>query len=224
MRIAEVLAGLDADIIGLQEVDWRHPLPDGHEVLAYLAGQLGMHALEGPNLHDHRGRYGNGLLCRYPVIDFRQIPLAYGGREPRGAIDAILSHGAGAMRVLVTHLGLGYRERRMQVETLRSAAREGHGAMPTLLMGDMNEWVSRRLMHKAFTPGTFDIMVTGRTFPSRLPWFPLDCIFIGPEPAHLESRVIRDADARQASDHLPVVADIEWHFSDAPSPSAIEVP
>ena len=124
-RVAAVLAGLDADIIGLQEVDWRHPMPGGVEVLDFLGETLGMHAVEGPNLHDHRGRYGNGLLTRLDVEDYRLHSLAYGGREPRGAIDATLALDGGRVRVLVTHLGLKFRERRAQVRTLRALARDG---------------------------------------------------------------------------------------------------
>lgn len=209
-RVAAVLAGLDADIIGLQEVDWRSPMHDGREMLDYLAGQLGMNAVEGPNLHDHRGRYGNGLLSRFNVMGHRQHSLAYPGREPRGAIEATLECGAGTLRVFVTHLGLRLRERRAQVQTLRSVVDEGPSANATVLLGDMNEWISRRLMRRAFTPRPFARMLTGRTFPSRFPCFPLDCIFVRPEPIEVNWHVVGTREARLASDHLPVVADVVW--------------
>lgn len=209
-RVAGVLAALEADVIGLQEVDWRRPTADGGEVLAYLAEQLGMHAVEGPNLHDHRGRYGNGLLSRFSVADFRLHSLAYGGREPRGAIEATLAGESGPIRTFVTHLGLNYRERRKQVETLRAAARDGTTGGAMVLLGDMNEWFTHRLMRRAFTPEPFARMASGRTFPSRWPWFPLDCVFAGPAPTELELRVVSTPEARAASDHLPLVADIVW--------------
>ncbi len=209
-RVAAVLAGLEADIIGLQEVDWRRPMQGGREMLAYLADQLGMHAVEGPNLHDHRGRYGNGLLTRLDVLEHRLHSLAFTGREPRGAIDAVLDCGVGRVRVVVTHLGLRFGERRAQVATLRDLASNGPEVEASLLLGDMNEWASRWLMRRAFTPEPYARMLTGRTFPSRAPIFPLDCIFLRPKPLRVRSSVVRSRDARLASDHLPVVADCAW--------------
>jgi len=209
-RVASVLSSLDADIIGLQEVDWRSPKHDGREMLAYLADELGMYAVEGPNLHDHRGRYGNGLLTRFDVLEEKQHSLAHVGREPRGAIEVEIDSGKGIIRTLVTHLGLQYRERRIQVEKLRGLVANGRRTDAILLLGDMNEWISRRLMARAFTPEPFARMIAGRTFPSRFPVFPLDCIFAWPAPSVLESSVVRTREARLASDHLPLVADFAW--------------
>lgn len=210
-RVAEVLAALDADIIGLQEVDWRRPADDGREAFDYIAAHLDMHAVEGPNLHDHRGRYGNGLLARYPVSKVQNHSLRFHRREPRGLIDAVLAHESGTdIRTFVTHLGLKYRERRRQVQMIKDAAAETSWTTPTLLLGDMNEWVSARLMRHAFTPSPFAQMVTGRTFPSFWPCFPLDCIFAWPAPVEFAGRVVQTPGARRASDHLPLLADITW--------------
>ena len=209
-RVADVLADLDADIIGLQEVDWRRAAPDGREAFQAIADQLDMASVEGPNLSDPNGRYGNGLLTRFNVATVQNLKLAYKSREPRGAIDAVLHAGDTRIRTLVTHLGLTYRERRFQVSALREALEAGEAADVSILMGDMNEWISRRLMARAFTPTPFATMITGRTFPSRWPIFPLDCIFVGPKPATCVGRIVRIRSARLASDHLPVVADLSW--------------
>ncbi len=209
-RIAQVLASLDADIIGLQEVDWRHPTEAIPDPFAYLAAALNMRAVEGPNLRDHRGHYGNGLLTRFPAMNVERIPLAYGGREPRGAIHATLDGGDRPIQTLVTHLGLKFRERRAQVRMLRTAIAKTPPGDARLMMGDMNEWIARALMRHAFTPTPFSRMVTGRTFPSKWPLFPLDCIFAGPSKVTLEAHVARTPETRIASDHLPLVADIEW--------------
>lgn len=209
-RVAEVLAGLEADIIGLQEVDWRRPAEGGGEAFEFIAAQLGMNAVEGPNLHDHAGRYGNGLLTRFDVTQVRQWSLACDGREPRGAIDATLTHRGFTIRTWVTHLGLKFRERRKQVDTLRKAIASGAPTNAQLLLGDMNEWRTRVLMRRAFLPGPFVRMVTGRTFPSTFPCLPLDGIFLAPQPLSLTGGCVRMGSARVASDHLPLFADIEW--------------
>ena len=209
-RVAAVLQSLHADIVGLQEVDWRHAGQDGPDPFDRLANVLGMHAVEGPNLHDHRGRYGNGLLTRLQIADATTFSLAYGGREPRGAIDARLEHGDRTIRVLVTHLGLKLRERRNQVRRIRDALESGPSADATILLGDMNEWITARLMRRAFTPKPFHTLITGRTFPSQWPVFPLDCIFVTPQPDHREHRILDSPEIRAASDHLPILADLEW--------------
>lgn len=210
-RVASVLASLNADIIGLQEVDWRRAGPDGGDAFDYLARQLGMNAVEGPNLHDHRGRYGNGLLTRLEVSDVKNLKLSYKEREPRGAIDTILRADTTRVRTLVTHLGLKFRERRFQVSALCEAVEAAADMDITLLLGDMNEWVNRRLMARAFTPAPFAQMITGRTFPSCWPWFPLDCIFVTPGPDQYAVQVVKTPEARKASDHVPLVADLTWN-------------
>jgi len=209
-RVLNVLAEIDADIIGLQEVDWRRASHKNMDPFTFFAAELGMNAVDGPNLQDHRGHYGNGLLTRFEVVEVRRIPLEYRGREPRGAIDALLDSEGFRIKALVTHLGLKLRERRAQVRTLRQDLASGAPADATVLLGDMNEWVSSKLMRRAFTPSPFAWMTAERSFPSRWPVFPLDCVFADPRPTHGASRVFDTPEARAASDHLPIVADLHW--------------
>ncbi len=209
-RIARLLEALDADIIGLQEVDWRRPDHDSRDQFDFIAAALGMNAVEGPNLHDHRGRYGNGLLTHWSVDEAVRIDLSCPGREPRGAIDAALSRPGLSVRTVVTHLGLRYRERRDQIARLRGVLSRDRGAGAALLLGDMNEWTSMRRLRAALTPRPFETMLRGRSFPSRLPWLALDCVFIDPAPLRVDLHVPRARDYRRASDHLPVVVDIDW--------------
>lgn len=208
-RVGDVLEGLGADVIGLQEVDWRLPLVDDRHQLDLLAERLGLHAVAGHNLRDHRGEYGNGLLSRFDVRDVRRVELSHGDREPRGAIDATLDAPGGRLRVLVTHLGLQRRERLDQVRRLRRAVAPV-GDEPTVLLGDLNEWRPGRLVPHLLVPDPFPAVALGRSYPSRLPAFALDRILVRPAPSSLSYRVVRSAAARAASDHLPVVADVEW--------------
>lgn len=208
-RVAAVLASLDADVIGLQEVDWRHPRVDSRTQLETLEVRLGMTSVAGANLRDHRGEFGNALLTRLEVGEVRRIPLGEDGREPRGAIDACLRGPFGALRALVTHLGLRRGERLRQAERLRAAVlSEDDG--PTVLLGDLNEWRPRRLAPALLVPDPFPAVALGRTYPSRMPLFALDRILIRPAPEELAFRVHDTPGARAAADHLPLVADIAW--------------
>src|SRR3974390_2462612 len=79
-RIAAVLQAIDFDVIGLQEVDTRLPAGAGMMQLDYLAAKLKTKALAGPCIREDHGYYGNALLTRMPVVDFRLIDLCFPGR------------------------------------------------------------------------------------------------------------------------------------------------
>src|SRR5512139_4054191 len=80
-RIATILKALDADIVGLQEVDARYHVEGGIDQAEYLARRTGRELVEGITLRRHEARYGNALLTRHPVTDVRLINLSVPGRE-----------------------------------------------------------------------------------------------------------------------------------------------
>lgn len=210
-RVARVLAALEPDVVGLQEVDWRRGPETGQHQFEVIAEALGLTAIAGPNLRDHRGSYGNGLLTRFPAELVRRLPLSFGTREPRGAIDALLRHEDGSLRVVVTHLGLRRGERREQLAVLRDTlATEQPRHDATVLLGDLNEWVPPAVADHLLVPEPFPTLLTGRTYPSRFPLFALDRLLAHPEPRVHSWSVVRTPEARIASDHLPLVAELEW--------------
>ena len=205
-RIAAVLRELDADIIGLQEVDARLGVTRTSMQMQYLANTLRLHAVAGPTLQRGSGHYGNALLTRRPVLDVRHVDLTVYRREPRGAIDADLDVDGTVVRVIVTHLGLLPGERRTQVRRLLDVLGSPRGDV-VILLGDINEWfaVGRplRWLHARL----------GRTagvasFPAARPVFALDRIWVHPRPARLSVTAHASLTARTASDHLPVMADV----------------
>lgn len=203
-RVADVLKEMDADIVALQEVESRRT---GFDMLAFLKKEMGFDAIAGPTLLRNGADYGNGLLTRFRVLSFKRLDLCVERCEPRGAIDAELDCGGLAVRVLATHLGLKPYERREQIQRLLRAL-EGDRPLPTILMGDINEWFlwgrPLRWMHRHFeqTPSP-------PTFPSRLPVFALDRIWVKPRALLRDMSVHTTAMARLASDHLPLKAELD---------------
>ena len=96
--------------------------------------------------------------------------------ESRSALDVELLVEGQAVRVIVTHLGLGARERRYQVEKLLSALNDIPARRPVVLLGDINEWlpVGRPLR---WLHGALGKAPSGRSFPVWAPLLALDRIW-----------------------------------------------
>ena len=205
-RVAALIRSHQPDLIALQEVDSRGRDPS-HLPLADFKGTLGEHAAEARTIVAEDGHYGHVLISRWPMEDVHLHDISVSRREPRCAIEATVNTAQGSFRVVATHLGLGLGERRRQVAKLVELARRPAvaGAPAGLLMlGDFNDWhghVRRALTELA--PAWTRL----RTFPARRPIFKFDRIFCRPKGAL--SRCWTDGRARIASDHLPVIADLQ---------------
>jgi len=205
-RIARVIEELEADVVGLKEVDARRPYVDGMHQFEYLAAKTGMTAVAGPTIeHPEEGHYGNLLLTRLPVRAERQDDLSLDGREPRGIVLAELDWNGRALTVACTHRGLKPWERRSQVSALLSLLPEPDA--PLVLMGDFNEWIPRsRVLQPLYA--RFRRARSPATFPARRPFLALDRIWTNGVTESRTPERWRSPRARVASDHLPLVAEI----------------
>ena len=212
-RVAEVLREIDADIVGLQEVDSGFEPRFGVDQLDRLATRMGMEAIEGPTLLGANGNYGNALLTRLPVRSVRRLDLSFRRRERRGALDVDVTTPAGTVRTVVTHFGLHRRERAVQaVRLARHLVAEPRPV--TVLLGDFNEWrpLAGALRSLEDLLGRAPRL---RSFPARWPLLALDRIWVSPAAALESIHTHPSALACVASDHLPVVANLRWRTSDA---------
>ena len=175
-RIAAVLSEIDADIIALQEVTSHPGKPD--DMLAYLAAATEMAPIEGFTLSSAGTRYGNALLTRLPVSAVNLIDISVKKREPRGVIQADLNLNGQTAVLWATHLGLGIRERHLQIKELLKRVDKVESDIAVLL-GDFNEWLSSG-RHLRTIGRRFTTPQSPATFPSFRPLLKLDRIWVRP--------------------------------------------
>lgn len=209
-RVARVIAELDVDVIALQELQSR----DDSNMLDILQRATTMYAVAATTFRTKFGDFGNGLLSRFPVVSNERIDLSIRGREPRNAIDAHLDCNGVALRIIATHLGLQSSERRDQ-STRLIAALKARASSTQVLLGDINDWTlpnqTVRALHAHFGESP-----AHATFPSLLPVVALDRIWVSAPSTLVRVHAHRSRTARVASDHLPLVADLDLRPPEPP--------
>jgi endonuclease/exonuclease/phosphatase family metal-dependent hydrolase len=205
-RIFAVLREIDADIIALQEVDRRYGRRESVLPIAaiehshYRAVRLQMRP-------DSLGWHGNALLVRrgLDVGEASAIPLPT--LEPRGAVRADVLVEGRRIRVVGMHLDLSGLRRRHQVRGVLANLEECD-PVPTVIMGDTNEWARSGGCFREFD-AQWSVLCPGRSFPSRRPLANLDRIVASRTWQLAETKVHRSALSVLASDHLPVWAALD---------------
>lgn len=232
-RIAAVVAACDPDVVALQEVDCGRVRTGGLDQAAEIARILGMRHHFHPALETEGELYGDAILTRLPSRLVKAGPLPGHPRRPyleaRGALWVEVEAGVQRLQVINTHLGLSGRERIVQAEALLGPDWLGHPACraPLVLLGDLNAtpWsrAYRRLAARLTDARHLAADRTGRaTFPTRWPALRLDHVFVGAGVGVARLAVIRGGLTGIASDHLPLLAEIEIGTGLAAEPAARE--
>lgn len=203
-RVAAVIAELNADLVAVQEADQRFGKRNGLLNPAHLLEKTGMHVLSQSDLPSGHGWHGNTLLVRNRPVSYSRRRLALPGQEARGAVVADIDFGSGPIRVIATHMGLLRNCRYQQAGAILSALAR-LPPIPTVLMGDLNEWRAWRGPLKVFEP-FFGRSQGCPSFPSRMPLLSLDRIMGWPRDLVTQVQTHKTQTAREASDHLPVKA------------------
>jgi endonuclease/exonuclease/phosphatase family metal-dependent hydrolase len=223
-RVAEVIASCQPDIAALQEVDVGRMRSGRIDQAETIARELGMNLQFFPTVRILDELYGDAILSRRParLVKAGQLPVCR-GREPRGALWATINVDGIALQVINTHLGLWGKERLAQIATLLGAQWLSHPdcRQPHVLLGDFNA-PPRSRAYRRLTARVNDVQaLSGRpsepTFPTRYPMLRLDYIFVSPSIDVIDVQTVRTPLARFASDHFPVVAELELAVPGAPA-------
>ena len=201
-RVVALIERHAPDVIALQELDTRGIQDLERQPLSILSRAFGLHAVEARTIVAPDGHYGHALLSRWPILADERLDLTVRSREPRCAIGGTVETPIGRVHVRAVHFGLDPFERREQVQRICAAAPSAEAAV---LLGDFNDWLGFGVVRKRLL-ATYGAPVSRRTFPSGMPLLSLDRIYA--RAPLLPQRVWTDEEARRASDHLPLMADI----------------
>ena len=223
-RVLKVLQEIDADIVALQEADKRiggrgstvpHELIDSHGM--YQPVHFGVrHKRRFEKVRKHADRmlkvntrnigwHGNAILVKPHIGILDCAALELPTLEPRGAVIAELLVGEKPLRVVGMHLDLSGLWRKRQMRTILEAVAKRPNKMPTVLMGDTNEWRTEAGCLREIEP-EFHLAPTGASFHARHPVAALDRIIVHKDLNIEAAGVHMSPAARRASDHLPIWA------------------
>lgn len=218
-RIAEVIASMSADIVGLQELDLGRPRSAHADQAALIATQLGWKYHFHPAMRSGEEQYGNAIVSRFPIE--LKCAAAMPGRPPwfcreqRIAIWMQAETDLGPVHIINSHFGLGRMERRLQAKLLIGPTWLGSVPPdePAILLGDFNSVRSSRA-YRLIGEHLRDVRTLVRpkgalrTFPTRFPSLAVDHIFVNPALSPIQLNVHRTSLARLASDHFPLVCEL----------------
>lgn len=207
-----------ADVIALQELD--APETDETQGVHHardLSTRLGMELLFCRTFRRGVGYYGHALLSRFPLVleKVTTFPAPSPGAEPRGAIWARARLPTGTLDVISTHLGVGRYERMKQSLELVGPGWLGSAELrrPTILCGDLNAvpgaTTYRRIAQRLQDAQRLATKRPNATFPSVLPLLRIDHVFVSDDVRVRAVEVPKSALSRRASDHLPLIVDLE---------------
>lgn len=224
LRVARVIARYEPDLVMLQEVDQHAKRSNADRQVDLLGDFLGLrHRTYFPNVQVRGGgEYGNAILSRFPLTETSNIDLTIPLKKRRSVLHAryrVRLTGAKGkhtrtLHVYNLHLGLSGLERKIQLRKfLESHPFVGlHQDTPVLVAGDFND-VWGTLGKKLLVPAGFRNH-QGRpikTFPAWGPVRALDSVYVRGNVRLLGTHRARARLATRASDHLPLVADLEIH-------------
>ena len=206
-RVAAVVGELDADVVALQEFTYEASVAVETREPVELRTLDSYQCALGPTRVIRTRCFGNALLARHRIVEVHRLDLSQDGREPRGALAATVDVGGTHVHLLATHLGLRVRERRFQVRQVLAYLESVRHSL-VIVLGDFNDWFPGRSIAQVLDQ-RLGAAARLRSFPSWRPVLSLDRIWMHPAGALRRVFVHRSPLARLASDHLPVVAEID---------------
>lgn len=219
--IAEVIRRQDPDFVTLNEVDvfTERSGKNVHQARD-LAEKLGMEWHFSKAIDQSGGQYGDAVLSKYPILETFSYTLPCAAEQPgedRSLCVIRVEIDGKSLYVASTHLDhlSGDASRMVQAAEIRTiCSTELTGDM--ILCGDLNAVPSSNVIATMTAFLTSAGTIDQYTYPSDNPSRKIDYIMYTPinhfgvQNCQVVSRSDQQVDGVDASDHLPVVADIRF--------------
>ena len=205
VALAAVVRAAEPDVLIVQEAPrrlrWRRKCAALADAFGLVVATGGLPSLGNLLLTSLRTRVHRTWCLRYPLT---------AGRHLRGAAFAECSIGPARFVIAGSHLSTDPAERPAQAALLKAALSEV--GLPLIVGADLNE-SSGGTAWRTIVDGLTDTAVAaGRTgnptYPSAGPRERIDALFVHPRVDVIRYDVVDTPEARRASDHLPVLADL----------------
>lgn len=210
-RIALVLRDVNADIICLQEVVGAGPR--GVSQIEEIGAALGMGSVMAAARKLRGHQFGNAILSRFPIVHHAEHDLSWKTCEERCLQRADIDVSGHTLHVYNVHLGTAILERRYQAERLATIVSDKHIGGAKIVLGDFNEWMRGATTHllsvRLKSVDLTNYLRRRRTYPGLFPILHLDHIYYAGRMEIVGIELPRTRRALVASDHLPLVADVQ---------------
>jgi endonuclease/exonuclease/phosphatase family metal-dependent hydrolase len=211
-RIADVINKERPDLVGLQEVDRGVRRTQGVDEIAELSKLTSMEFAFAHNLDYQGGEYGVAILSRVPIkaIDHRKFENRREA-ERRGMIRIEVDLAGRTVHFVTTHLDYQNTDGRLFETEQLLRGLEGNSG-PIIVVGDFNDEPAGeafKLMSSKFEDAwSVKMKDAGFSYPADNPAKRIDFIFFRTSDGLKVKKIwtVRSL----ASDHLPVVADLEF--------------
>ncbi|MGP6089090.1 endonuclease/exonuclease/phosphatase family protein [Antarctobacter jejuensis] len=203
MRVLSAISALDADVVVLQEADFRLGARPSALPRDMIEAETGLRPLPVADNDVSLGWHGIAMLARPDLTATKVNRYPLPGLEPRGAVAVDLPD----LRVVGVHLGLLRHSRRQQLDVIRDAL-DALPGLPTVILGDFNEWSRKAGLGRLAR--RYKILTPGRTYPATLPLGALDRVaHCGALDIRMLAPPLRKQKGRHPSDHLPILAEVQ---------------
>jgi endonuclease/exonuclease/phosphatase family metal-dependent hydrolase len=204
--LASVVRSTAPDVVVVQEAPrrlrWRAKCAALARSFDMVVAAGGLPALGNLLLTSLRVQVHETSCLRFPLTP---------GRHLRGAVFAECSTGHARFTLVGSHLSTDPTERPAQAELLKKAL--GQTGAPVIFGGDLNEnsgGAAWRTLADGLVDAAVQMNAADRlTFSCANPRDRIDALFVDPRIAVRAYDVIDTPETRRASDHFPIVADLD---------------
>lgn len=202
-RLAKIITDLEPDVVALQEVDRKTRRSNGVDQAVLLGKLTGMNPAFGNAMYFQGGEYGEALLSRFPMDEVKAHHLPFRpGQEPRTALAARIKPDNGLPEFIFVGTHLCHQSNETRTEQTQQINRlfPAEEGLPVILAGDLNA-------RKDSDP--MNVLLTERWIDVTAPQSRIDYVLVRSQDTWRVAEVTV-VDERVASDHLPVLAVLEW--------------